>query len=45
MIWIIFSIIFSVLCGVYMAFYLKRKKEQYDKNMIKILKELINERK
>lgn len=36
---------FSVLCGVYMAFYIKKQKEQYDKNMIKILKELINERK
>lgn len=45
MIWIIFSIIFSILCGVYMAFYIKKQKEQYDKNMIKILKKLINERK
>lgn len=45
MIWIILSIMFSVLCGVYMAFYIKKQKEQYDKNMIKILKELINERK
>ena len=45
MIWIILSIIFSILCGIYMAFYIKRQKEQYDKNMIKILKEIFNERK
>lgn len=44
MIWIILSIIFSVLCGVYMAFYLKRQKEQYDKNIVNILKNITNKK-
>ena len=40
---IILSIIFSVLCGVYLAFYLKREQEKHDKKLIELLNKAYKE--
>lgn len=40
---IVLSIIFSILCGVYIAFYLKKEQEKYNKKLIELLNKAYKE--